>query len=139
MHKYTRYLLLALITAFTACALCACAGSGSSSSSSTASEEAAPGNEVSREEVEAVLHKAAETTFSNVSFSVKTETTATGAASNGAPQTQTMLTTMSGELDKGGEKPRLHIGYEAQSTMQLGKTSYDMFIDSENLIVFQKF
>lgn len=137
MHKYTRYLLLALITAFTACVLCACAGSGSSSSSSTASEESDPGNEVSREEVEAILHKAAETTFSNVSFSVKTETTATGAASNGAPQTQTMLTTMSGELDKGGEKPRLHIGYEAQSTMQLGKTSYDMFIDSENLIVIQ--
>lgn len=137
MHRITRYILLALVAAFTACALCACTASGPSSSSSPTSDETVPGNEVSREEVEAVLNKAAETTFSTVTFSVKTETTATGPASDGTTQTQTMLTSMNGELDKGGEKPRLHIGYEAQSTMQLGKTSYDMFIDSSNLIVIQ--
>lgn len=138
MRNITRIILTTTVAALMACALSACAnGNASSSSSSQGQTETAPANTVAREDVEPVLHKAAELAFSSVSFTVRTESTATGAASNGAVQSQTMTTAMIGELDKSGEKPKMHIRYEAQSNTQLGKTMYDMYIDSENLIVNQ--
>ncbi|MBQ9042985.1 MAG: hypothetical protein IJ111_09270 [Eggerthellaceae bacterium] len=137
MVKRARLIALTCLTALLALTLCACSNATASSDSAQQESEAAEEQTVSREDVEAILHKAAETTFTNVTFSMKTDTTATGAASNGQVQTQTMRTTTKGQLDKSGEKPKMHMSYEAQSSMQLGKTTYEMFIDSERLIVRQ--
>lgn len=126
------------MAALFAFALSACSNASAASSSAEAQEnEAAEEHAVAREDVEDILHRAAETTFSNITFATKTETTATGASSNGQQITQTIRTSMKGQLDKGGEKPKLHMSYEAQSNMELGKTTYEMFIDKDNLIVSQ--
>lgn len=139
MRNNIKPLLLTCVSVLLACSLFACGNNASSSSASSDSQEeaVAEGQEVTREEVEEILYKASEATFTNVSFTTKTETTATGATANGVPQTQTIQTTMSGQFDKSGEKPKLHLNYSAVSTMELGKTGYEMFIDSENLIVKQ--
>jgi len=140
MLKHVQAIVVVCVSAFLALGLAACSNANAASSGSQSASQAASSSDaqtVTREDVEPVLHKAAEQTFSNVSFSVRTETTATGATSNGVPQTQTMTSAMTGELDKAGDKPKMHMRYEAQSNTQLGKTMYDMYINSENLIVNQ--
>lgn len=140
MLKHVQAIVVVCVSAFLALGLAACSNANAASSGSQSASQAASSSDaqtVTREDVEPVLHKAAEQTFSNVSFSVRTETSATGATSNGTPQTQTMTSAMTGELDKAGDKPKMHMRYEAQSNTQLGKTVYDMYINSENLIVNQ--
>lgn len=121
-----------------ALSLAACSNTDSTSDAAPASEgAAAEETAVSREEVEPILNAAIEADYASVTFASRTDTSATGTSSNGQSQTQTMRTSMRGELDRSGEAPALHIDYEAQSNMSLGKTQYEMFIDSENLIVSQ--
>lgn len=121
-------------------ALPACASSGASSASNEQSqqtEQAQPGASATREDVEAVLLAASQKTFSNVAFELRTETSAVGPGQDGTMQSQMIKTSTIGELDQSGERPRLHMKYSAQSSMELGKVTYEMFISSENLIVNQ--
>ena len=138
MTKRTRTVLVASITLIMAFILAACSNGNASSSAQQQEDSAAATQSASREEVEAVLTKAAESKYKNVSFTNKVETTATAAAANGAAQSQTIRTTTSGELDQSGDKPKLHMKYQAQSNVELGKTEYEMFIDDQHLIVNQK-
>lgn len=136
MRTLTKTALTALIALIVAGALAACSNASASSGSATESD-ATEEQVVTREDVEPILNKAAAQEFTNVAFTMKTETTATGGASNGAAQSQTVISTTTGQLDRSGEKPKLHMSYEAMSNMQLGRTTYEMFIDSSNLIVKQ--
>lgn len=138
MSKGKTILAFACTAALALFTLGGCAGdeqpeSPASSEPNTAAEEAA----ASREEVEAILNRAIEADYDSVTFSSRTDTSATGSTADGQMQTQTMRTTMRGQLDRGGETPVMHMAYEAQSNVQLGKTQYEMFIDKDNLIVSQ--
>ncbi len=139
MRKIAQTLPLVVIALLMSCLLAACQNANASSTapSPEAEEEMVEGQTVAREDVEKVLHKASEKTYGNMTFSVKNESTATGTASNGTMQTQTIKTTMTGQLDKSGEKPRIHLSYEARSSAELGITTYEMYIDSSNLVVSQ--
>ncbi len=142
MPKLIRIMAVACIAALMALALAACsnanasstAASGSASPQSEASDE---GKSAAIEDVEAVLHKASESTFTNLAFTTKTETTATGVSANGQTSSQSATTTMKGQLDLSGSKPKLHMSYKAQSSSELNATEYDMFISADGLIVRQ--
>ena len=135
-HSRIKLVAVACVACLMALALCSCGNSNKSSASQEVAE--VPEHQVAREDVEKVLYKAADNTFTSVNVTTKTETSATGAASSGQQTTQTIKTATKGQLDGTGEKPKLHMDYEAQSNMELGKTSYEMFIDKDNLIVKQK-
>jgi len=151
MPKFIRTIAFICIASLLAFALAACSnsnaassGSNTSGSSSAASgstsqanASSSEGQSTTREDVEAVLNKACESTFTNLSFATKTESTAMGTAPNGQITSQSATTTMKGQLDRSASKPKMHMSTKTQSSNDIKATEYDMYIDSEGLIVTQ--
>ena len=140
MKTFAKKTLLVLAVGLLTFALAACgAGQAESASGASGTSGTAAGAEqaVSREDVEPILYAAAEKQFSNVAFSMENETVATGPDKDGAMQTQTATARTVGEIDFSGDKPRAHMTYTASSTAELGRTEYELFVDSESLIVRQ--
>ena len=140
MKTISKTILLACATALLAFALAACGSSGQAESGASAGSASASSDsaaQASREDVEPILLKAAEQPFSTVTFETETETTATGPDDKGAMQTHSAITSLDGELDRSGDKPKMHMKHESMSTVELGRTEYDLFIDSESFIIKQ--
>lgn len=143
MRAFAKNLLLACVAAALALTLAACGGAeqagsastGASSTSGNASD--ASGQAVSREDVEPILNAAANQAFSNVTFAVETETTATLPDDKGVMQTNSATTSIKGELDRSGDAPKMHMSFVASSTVELGRTAYELFIDSDALLIKQ--
>ena len=139
MKTFHRIAAPALALALAATCLTACANTASSAASSAgsagSSTAAASDATASRAEIESIVEAASGTDYTSVGFSTTTETTAT-ATVNGQLQQQAVQTSMVGELDKSANT-RVHMACSSQSSTALGVTSYDMFIDNNDLMVTQ--
>ena len=104
------------------------------STASGTSGEAAPS--ASREDVQALIDEALSKTYTNVTFAMETDTSAT-ATVEGQMQQQTMYTSVKGEIDKGSDPVRMHMKFESYSNTAPGKTLYDMFVNGDEVIIQQ--
>ena len=125
--------ICAIALAVTACGLAACTQADGSASSGSVSAT----DDGVRAGIEEKLSAAHATSYDNVTFAMQTETSATGTGDNDEIEQQAMTTSMNGELDKSGDKPAVHVSYEATSSTRLEKTAYDMFIDKDGMIISQ--
>lgn len=99
---------------------------------SAASDES--GDEL-RESILAKLASARDASYDNATFGTKTETIVTEKDDEGQDQQQIITSTMSGEIDRSGATPRVHMSYEETTSARLEKSTYDMFIDASGMIV----
>ena len=118
------------------CPLAACSNSKAANSAEAA--EATQLDEGMRAEIVSMIAKAREHSFTNVTFSMKTETTASMRDEKNNLQQQIITTDMTGQLDQSGETPVMHMGYEGTSSTKLEKTTYDMYIDKTGIVVSQQ-
>ena len=122
--------------ALLACPLAACSNSKAANSAEAA--ETTQLNEGTRSEIVSMIAKARENSFTNVTFSMKTETIASMRDEKNNLQQQIINTDMTGQLDQSGETPVMHMGYEGTSSTKLEKTTYDMYIDKTGIVVSQQ-
>ena len=134
MKAILKATLLAFASGLLAFALVACGKTGQASTAASGGASGAEGQGGSREDVEAILNQAANQPFSTVTFKITTSTSTTVPDDEGVMQTQSADTATTGELDQSGDKPAMHMSYRATSTVELGRTEYELFVNSERLI-----
>lgn len=127
-----------------ACALLAGCASGNSQqaqsaqapSAEAASAQASPTDPQVRSEIEKALADVRAASYENVSFSMETNTSATG-TDQGRIVRQTVRTTMKGELSLKKDDNAMHFFYDMRSSSQPTVVAYDMYVNKDNIFVKQ--
>ena len=113
------------------------AGSSSVREPSSSAGGAAEGEGAVREQIEQAFARVREATYKNVTFTRKTQTTATGTDGEGRMSQQSVTAEMKGELSLAKKNRAMHFSYLSKSSTQLGKVAYDMYVDDDALYVVQ--
>ena len=136
-----------VFAAVLACMLAGCGGSQAQSASGSASVASSAGSGASaasgesgssvRAEIEDVMAQVRATAYKNLTFKMHTETSVTGTNDEGRAVKQTVTTTMDGEFAKNKKKPKMHLNYENRSNTRPSKTVYEVFADSDGVLIVQ--
>ena len=137
MNKKIIPIATACVAALLAGGLFACASPSQTSASTAPASTSSQSNEnASRADVEAVLNPAIAAEYDNLSFRMETDATVS-ATVEGKTQQQSQNTTSVGELAKSGDNKALHLNFSSSSTAEPGKTSYELFINGDGIVIKQ--